>query len=69
MKDHLDHYDKSRLDYAFNLVKGLNAKAEAHKRIDEGILYKLNRHLQTKGLLTNKQHLALEEFISKWQKA
>lgn len=59
-------YHKSRLDLAFKFVKEHNSKAAPLNRIDDTFLISLSRYLQKKRCLTTKQHIALENFIEKW---
>lgn len=63
-------FHKERLDKAFSFIREYNRKQISEKKtnslIDDTFLLSLNRHLQRKGLLTTKQHIALEEFMERW---
>jgi hypothetical protein len=61
------NYHKERLDYAFNFMREFNENKDFTNRIDDKFLISLNRHLQRKRFLTTKQHIALEEFLERWQ--
>lgn len=60
-------FHKERLDRAFKFIKEENSKRNSLNRIDDTFLLSLNRHLERKGSLTTKQHIALEGFIEKWR--